>query len=83
MIIKEDMENYGRKILTIEVNDSEGQIEDLLDYISDIASSGHSFNVAVDPYDDDYKKEFWIDGDGSDRLEITSSELLDNSNVAN
>lgn len=79
MIIKEDKNDYGRKTITLVVQDSEGQIEDLLDYISNIASAGHSFRVAVDPDNDDYSKDFYIDGDGYDRLDIESVAPIEDS----
>lgn len=79
MIIKEDKNENTRKIITLTVQDSEGQIEDLLDYISDIASAGHSFRVTVDPDNEEYTKDFSVDGDGYDRLDIESVAPMEDS----
>jgi len=43
------------------------------DYIGDIGSVGHSFEVVVDPDDSEYRKAFGFDGDGADH--IASVEL--------
>lgn len=77
MIIREDKEGPQEKIVTLRIIDYEGQIEELLNYLSDISSAGHSFNIVVDPNDDDYKQEFWIDGDGSDKIYIDSIENME------
>lgn len=58
------------KIITLKVLDQDGEIEKMLEHIGDIASSGHSFPVVVDPHEDDTSEEFYIDGDGACRLEI-------------
>lgn len=58
------------KELTISIDDSEGNIIGLLKTISDYSKMGHSFTVVVDPGDEEYKKEFWIDGDGADKLSL-------------
>lgn len=79
MIIKEDKEDYGRKSISLVVQDSEGQIEDLLDYISNTASAGHSFRITVDPDNEDYTKDFYVDGDGFDRLDIESVAPIEDS----
>lgn len=52
----------------IEMNDSEGQISGLINYVKDTAALGHSFNVVVDPGDSEYERKFYIDGDGSDHI---------------
>lgn len=59
---------YDNKTINLEVNDPEDQLEGLLEYIKGMASSGHSFNVVVDP-GDEREKQFFIDGDGPDRIE--------------
>lgn len=56
------------KTITLNTNDPYNSIENLIDCIKLIASSGHSFKVVVDPGNDG-EQEFWIDGDGPDRIE--------------
>lgn len=54
--------------VTIKINDPEGNIMELLKTVSDYSRMGHSFRVVVDPGDKEREKQFWIDGDGSDKL---------------
>lgn len=75
MIIQDDINK--EKTITLRVLDYEGQVEELLEYLSDISTSGHSFQVVVDPHDDEYRKEFWIDGDGTDKIYIDSVEVIE------
>lgn len=56
------------KNIQMNVSDPDNQIEKLLNYISDISSQGHSFQVVVDPEDSEYNKAFWIDGDGACKI---------------
>ena len=58
----------GRKTITIECNDQDNSLEDLLNYIKAIGNIGHSFSIIVDPEDNDHKKTFSWDGDGGDRI---------------
>lgn len=51
--------------LVIDVKDSEGQLKELVDYIKDVANAGHTFDVVVDPGNEDWEKSFEIDGDGA------------------
>lgn len=51
--------------LVIDVKDSEGQLKELVDYIKDVANAGHTFDVVVDPGNEDWEKGFEIDGDGA------------------
>lgn len=46
------------------VRDSEGAMVELLKHIGGAANPGHSFKVVVDPDDEEYSKDFFIDGDG-------------------
>ena len=58
--------NKGDKLIVIECRDKQGGIQALLEYIKRTANIGHSFLVVVDPDNPDYKKDFYIDGDGPD-----------------
>ena len=58
----------------MEVSDSEGTIKNLITYVKELASIGHSFPVEVDPGDKERAKHFYIDGDGADRI-IDFSEM--------
>ena len=51
--------------LVIDVKDSEGQLKELIDYIKEVANAGHTFDVVVDPGNNDWEKSFEIDGDGA------------------
>ena len=51
--------------MVIDVKDSEGQLKELIDYIKDVANAGHTFDVVVDPGNEDWEKGFEIDGDGA------------------
>lgn len=54
--------------VTLKMNDTEGQIKELLKTIADYSKMGHSFTIVVDPNNKEYEKKFFIDGDGSDKL---------------
>lgn len=70
-------ESY-RKDMHLIVNDSEGSIRKLIETIQDYTQMGHSFEVVVDPGDSDYEKSFYIDGDGSDKIEdIDIEEIIE------
>lgn len=70
----------SEKVVTLVINDAEDQIIDLIKCIQSIANAGHSFNVVVDPDNEDYKNEFYIDGDGSDKInEIKTSDSVTES----
>lgn len=72
----------SKKTITLTVNDPEGKIEDLIAYIKDNSDSGHSFKVRVDDEGDDRYKEFWVDGDGSDRIldiKVSQEEKVEES----
>lgn len=66
--IKAPKLNDGQKRIVLTVYDREGSISELLKTIQSYASRGHSFPVTVDGNDSEYKKDFYIDGDGSDRI---------------
>lgn len=51
--------------ITISLRDPDNQLIRLIDHIGRAAGPGHSFSVVVDPDDSEYKREFFIDGDGS------------------
>lgn len=62
--VLESLDNKEGK-LVIDVKDSEGQLKELVDYIKDVANAGHTFDVVVDPGNEDWEKGFEIDGDGA------------------
>ena len=66
--LREQRKLNEEKELSISINDSEGNISELLKTISSYTTMGHSFHVVIDPDNEEYKKEFFIDGDGSDKL---------------
>jgi len=41
----------------------------LIHYMKQTGSIGHSFSIIVDPDDSEYKKEFYLDGDGAGRID--------------
>ena len=51
--------------ITIKLSDYDDQLVRLVDYIMHTANIGHSFEVVVDPDMSEYRKSFYIDGDGS------------------
>lgn len=61
------LENLNKEI-NVKVNDQDNQLSELLKYIKDIAQSGHTFDVIVDPGNKDYEKSFEIDGDGNFKI---------------
>lgn len=62
--VLESLDNKEGK-LVIDVKDSEGQLKELVDYIKDVANAGRTFDVVVDPGNEDWEKGFEIDGDGA------------------
>ena len=55
--------------------DSEQSIKKLIEYIGKNGNTGHSFSIVVDPDgDDDQKKMFGWDGDGSDYIDRVEIE---------
>ena len=51
--------------LTMKIRDPDMQLVKLIEYIRVTAGPGHSFDVVVDPDMSEYKKSFFMDGDGS------------------
>lgn len=73
-IFKESSTKY--KTITLDkVIDIDNHIEDLIKYVDKNSRGGHSFRVVVDPGSEN-EKEFYIDGDGSDRLGDISIETI-------
>lgn len=68
-------EKYDKSI-SMTITDGEDQIEELLEYIKEIANYGHSFTVVVDP-NNDYEKKFYIDGDGLDHINTINIEEIE------
>jgi hypothetical protein len=61
--LKGDRQEFN--IVEVEVRDPDNSFVEMLKYIGDTASGGHSFEVIVDPDMREYRKSFGIDGDGS------------------
>jgi len=53
-----------KDVITIELRDPENQLVKMIDHIMHSANIGHSFEVVVDPDMKDYRKSFFMDGDG-------------------
>lgn len=71
----------SQKELHLTISDSEGSIQDLIETIKDYTQMGHTFEVIIDPGDSDYEKSFYIDGDGSDKIQdIEVTEIKDEDN---
>lgn len=71
----------SQKELHLTISDSEGSIQDLIETIKDYTQMGHTFEVVIDPGDSDYEKSFYIDGDGSDKIQdIEVTEIKDEDN---
>lgn len=51
--------------IKILLRDPDNQLVKMIDYIMHTANIGHSFEVVVDPDLREYKKSFYMDGDGS------------------
>lgn len=65
-----------QKRLILTIHDRDKQIEGLIRRIQEAAGWGHGFPVVVDPDDKEYKRSFYIDGDGSDSiLDISVEEF--------
>jgi hypothetical protein len=56
-------ENGKMKTMTILYSDTDGEFEDLINYIKSNGNVGHSFSIIVDPKSEN-EKEFGWDGDG-------------------
>jgi hypothetical protein len=54
--------------IVLDVDDEDGQLKKLLEYIKANSEVGHSFGVVVDPDDSELTKKFYIDGDGAFRI---------------
>ena len=61
--IEEQEDKYTE--IVVNVRDLDNSLIRLIDYIQSKANPGHSFEVVVDPDDSEYKKSFYMDGDGS------------------
>ena len=82
IIIKEATEDSQNKYktLTLKARDYDNNLENLLNCIKDLSTAGHSFNVVVDPDEENSKdRTFGIDGDGCDQLldiNVSTSDTL-------
>lgn len=64
------------KTITLKVNDPDKQLSKLLNDIKTTAQSGHTFNVVVDP-DDEEPRAYEIDGDGACHINDISESKAD------
>ena len=51
--------------ITVQLRDPDNQLVKMIEYIKGAANIGHSFEVVVDPDMREYRKSFFMDGDGS------------------
>ena len=51
--------------IVIKLRDPDDQLVKMIEYIRGVAGIGHSFEVVVDPDMREYRKRFFMDGDGS------------------
>lgn len=56
------------KTITLTTRDLDNNLEELLNTIKSYSTVGHTFTVVIDPDDEEYRKQFYIDGDGCDQL---------------
>lgn len=68
-------EDRKMKKITVEYSDTEGEFEDLINYIKSNGNTGHSFSIIVDP-ESENKKEFGWDGDGLNFIKDIKVEKL-------
>lgn len=73
---KEPVYKKGRKIITIECNDSQGELEKLLYWWKAMGDIGHSAMIHCDVDNKSDIVKIYCDGDGSDRTQSISVEML-------
>ena len=66
----------GRKIITIECNDSEGELEKFLNWWKQMGDIGHSAMVHCDVDQPEGLVKIYCDGDGADRTKSIKVQLL-------
>lgn len=79
-------------VIQIELRDPDNQLVKMIDHIMHAANIGHSFEVVVDPQDREYRKSFFMDGDGpfyikkvmlnSMKVEIKDDKLQEDSRTS-
>lgn len=67
-------DKYKGDMLHVKCNDPDGELRGLLDCIKSYTHIGHSFQVVVDPGNSNYEKKFYLDGDGSCRVQEVKFE---------
>lgn len=79
---KQDRDNnlLENKIITLDVDDEEDSLEDILKYIKTIGDTGHSFTIDVDPEGDERKLFSW-DGDGWDKINNINIKNTEMKNI--
>lgn len=76
--IKENKDDINKtKIITIKVNDIAGDLENLLKCIKATSDPGHTFDVIVDPIDNENAESFEMDGDGSFQIIDIQTKYID------
>lgn len=66
--ITESIEDDRNTLIQLKLRDPDKNILHLLECVKGYSTAGHSFKVTVDPDDNEFKKDFYIDGDGCDQL---------------
>lgn len=64
-------------VITIECTEQAAKdtLLPLLEYLKRQAGIGHSFPIVVDPDDSEYRKEFYMDGDGAANIISIDSKV--------
>ncbi len=75
---KEPLYQKGRKIITIECNDSAGELEKFLNWWKSMGDIGHSAVVHCDAEQPTNIIKIFCDGDGADRTKSIIVKMLPN-----
>jgi hypothetical protein len=81
--LKEDSEHKvrkGRKLITIECNDSQGELEKFLMWWKSMGDIGHSATVHCDVDNKSDIVKVYCDGDGADRTYSITVKMLPDEN---
>jgi hypothetical protein len=70
----------GRKLITIECNDSSGDFEKLLRWWESMGNIGHSAVVHCDVEQPESLVKIFCDGDGADRIQKITVKILPTDN---
>ena len=73
---KEPKYKRGRKLITIECNDSEGELEKFLNWWKVMGDVGHSALIHCDVGQKEDMIKIYCDGDGADRTKSITVKML-------